>query len=286
MEVDMTATQAQVIAGLKSKVEGHEYEEKYTQLYDGDIWENLMPRSKVRCIFEGETTTPKTDGFICINTLIETVSIKNSTGSTQIQVCSLNRFAKKFNLPQSVYEKLQMFLGAWPEVMAEPRTTSVPFLKKCVELGFDASKLNKKWEITRSRLLAKNITNFQEVIDWFYNNREAVARFIFKESFVHPSETDAMPTKVVYALEKNDIHKTKSFIIDDIVSRTKTMVTKADVKINSKASSTIRIGPFTMQMKGSQTKKKNKNGKFPPSTPYHDMQFNCTRADLETYLKL
>lgn len=263
MEVDMTATQAQINGGKLGRDEGFAFEDEFAKHIGGfDVPEN------VDSIF-GDTTRSKTD---VLGPNGEQFSVKNSEASTQISVCSLNRLLLKIFAPPSVRAKLEMFFGTWDSSIKHFKDQQV-FLNECKRRGINTENLSQKDEIRRNRFKATSIDNFQEVIDWFHENRAAITRFIFQEGFIAPHETQAFADKVAWVEKKNSLNGIKIYEVDKIVSQT---VAHAKTALGSKAATTIRCGAWTVQMKGS-----GKTG-----SAYHNVQFNCKRTDLEKYLNL
>jgi hypothetical protein len=263
MEVDMTATQAQINGGKLGRDEGFAFEDEFAKHIGGfDVPEN------VDSIF-GDTTRSKTD---VLGPNGEQFSVKNSEKSTQISVCSLDRFLSKIDVPDSIRAKLEMFFGTWDSSIKHFKDQQV-FLNECKRRGINTENLSQKDEIRRNRFKATSIDNFQEVIDWFHENRAAITRFIFQEGFIAPHETQAFADKVAWVEKKNSLNGIKIYEVDKIVSQT---VAHAKTALGSKAATTIRCGAWTVQMKGSGKK----------GSAYHNVQFNCKRTDLEKYLNL
>ncbi len=259
----MTATQAQIDGGKLGRDEGFAFEDEFAEHIGGsDVPE------EVDSIF-GDQTRSKTD---VLGPNGEQFSVKNSEKSTQVQVCSLERFSKKFNMPLDIKDKLSAFVGAWPTSIKHFKDQQV-FIKECKSRGFDVKKLSQKDEIRRNRLKATSINNFQDVIDWFHINRAEITRFMFQEGFIADHETQAFADKVAWVEKKNELRGIKYYDVDDIVSRT---ITHAKTTLGSKKATTIRCGAWTMQMKGSGHS----------GSAYHNVQFKCSRSDLKKHLKL
>jgi hypothetical protein len=263
MEVFMTATQAQIDGGKLGRDEGFAFENTFADAIDGfDVPEY------VDSIF-GDTTRSKTD---VLGPNGEQFSVKNSEKTTQIQVCSLERFSKKFNMPLNIKDKLAAFVGAWPTSIKHFKDQQV-FINECKRRGFDIKKLSQKDEIRRNRFKATSIDNFQDVIDWFHINRAGITRFVFSEGFIAEHETQAFANQVVWVEKKNTLKGIKIYDVEDIVNQT---ISHGKTNLGSKAATTIRCGAWTVQMKGS-----GKSG-----SAYHNLQFNCKRTDLKKHLRL
>ena len=166
MEVFMTATQAQIDGGKLGREEGFAFEDEFAKHIGGfDVPEN------VDSIF-GDTTRSKTD---VLGPNGEQFSVKNSEGTTQISVCSLDRLLLKIFAPPSVRAKLEMFFGAWDSSIKHFKDQRI-FLNECKRRGINTKNLSQKDEIRRNRFKATSIGDFQEVIDWFHENRAAITR--------------------------------------------------------------------------------------------------------------
>ena len=86
------ATQAQIDGGLRGRDEGHDFEKTVRLNKDGRFPSDMLD------IWGERTTTSKTD----VVTEDYNYSIKNSQTSTQIQVCSVNRFCRLFNIDDNL----------------------------------------------------------------------------------------------------------------------------------------------------------------------------------------
>ena len=259
----MTATQAQIDGGKLGREEGFEFEDVYVDSIGGsDVPE------WVDSIF-GDQTRSKTD---VLGPNGERISVKNSEGSTQVGSYPLKRMLTKIPANSSVTAKLEMFFGAWDSSIKHFKNQQV-FLNECKRRGINTKNLSQKDEIRRNRFKATSINNFQEVIDWFHENRAAITRFIFQEGLIASHETQAFADKVAWVEKKNSLDGIKVYEVDDIVNQT---VAHAKTTLGSEAATTIRCGAWTVQMKGS-----GKTG-----SAYHNVQFNCKRSDLKKYLKL
>ncbi len=120
----------------------------------------------------------------------------------------------------------------------------------------------------RSRLLCSSITNFSEVTDWFQDNLENIYKFVLSTGFNNPVNTETIAKQMVWAREKNNIDSIVEYDIESIIKN----IYKIKVKVRP-SNSVIEFGPMTLQMKGS--------GKC---AAYHNMQFNMSLKDLETFL--
>ena len=120
--------------------------------------------------------------------------------------------------------------------------------------------------LRRSRLKTDNIKEINDVINWIDINKQGIIKFIFSTGFAVDKQYHS--DKLVYVREKNCLDQIDIIEIDKIIERSSDW----SISISSKKT-VIKIGPITLQMKGS--------GK---NAAYHSMQFNCKRTDLIKYL--
>ena len=249
-----------VLAGKKGKEDGDRFEKKYRAKYlvdkpenQHDIWGQRITISK------SDTTNNK--------------SIKNPSKyntSIQVQVCSVERFSKLLKPPQEVYSQLSQFVGNQPSLHHRNGFKNNPAVFKdvCRDWGVNTTSLSLKKELMRSRLLCSSITNFSEVTDWFQDNLENIYKFVLSTGFNNPDNTETIAKQMVWAREKNNIDSIVEYDIESIIKN----IYKIKVKVRP-SNSVIEFGPMTLQMKGS--------GKC---AAYHNMQFNMSLKDLETFL--
>ena len=199
-------------------------------------------------------------------------SVKNpesSSQSTQIQVCTVERFCKLFNVTGELKVKFDQFFGNNPEFFKGPKYKQL-FENHCRNVwNIDPSTLDPQKEVRRNRLLFSSIQNNKELLDWFQNNIQSVLKFVFKTSFNDPKNTDLIANRILWVKEKNNYGSRVEIDIDPLI---KNIVSKSGVSIRDHkkhGQSVIEIGPVTLQMKGSGTGK-----------AYHHMQFNASLNDI------
>ena len=250
------ATQAQINGGLRGLNTGHSFEAKVRSKKNGwfpttmlDIW----GERKTRC---------KTD----VVTKYHNYSIKNSQTSTQIQVCSVDRFSRLFNIDSHLKPQFDQFFGNHGYFKDQKL-----FREHCEKIwGIDTKNLSEENEIRRNRVLGSNLTNSQSMVDWFQENIRPVLEFLFKTSFNNPVNTETIANRVLWTKEKDCYESRCEFDIDPLIDK---IAEKAIVKIRPNGS-VIEIGPVTLQMKGS--------GKS--ASAYHNMQFNASLKDIEKWI--
>ena len=256
----MTATIAQINGGVAGQA-SIKYEKYIKRIFNGyfpidqqNIWGERITRSK-------------TD----VATRHLNFSIKNpekSSTSTQIQVCTVDRFCKLFDPAKSIKTILDQFCGNHG-YFKQPNM----FKAHCVNVwAVDPKILCNEREIRRGRLLASNIKNFQHLINWFEANKRKVLEFAFKTGFNDPQHADTIADHIIWSSEKNS----KEFELINIDILIDSIIENSTVKIRDHkrfGQSVIEIGPVTLQMKGSSGK-----------SGYHNMQFNASLNDLKKYV--
>jgi hypothetical protein len=258
------ATRKQKTAGRVGRKSGFDFEEVIRKKYNG-----TNPTKALDCFGE-RLTIPKTD-IIIQN---QNWSIKNpkSTGtSTQIQVCSVERFCKKLKPPKDVKLALEMFAGGNELLMTkETFKRNVKYFKSfCInEWKIDPSKLSTKNELSRSRLLYKNIPNNSIMLKWLQDNIVEITRFVFATSFNQAPQTIAK--MLGWSTIKNDINSIRTFDIEAIIAK---VAKDNPTCIVRESQSVIKLGFFTLQMKGSGE-----------DAAYHSLQFNCSYKDLSKFM--
>lgn len=215
-------------------------------------------------IWGGPPTTAKTDVVADYN-----YSVKNpgsASTSTQIQVCSVDRFCKLFNISGDLKVKFDQFFGNGPNFFKDSEYKEI-FENHCRNIwGIDPSGLDSEKEIRRNRLLFSSIKDNTAILQWFQENMEKVLEFVFKTSFNDPKNKDVIANRILWTREKDDYDSKVEMDIDPII---KNIVSKTKVAIRDHkrhGQSVIEIGPITLQMKGS--------GEY--ASGYHSMQFNAS----------
>lgn len=143
------------------------------QYYQGRLFEqNTILLEQVQDLFDldnigsdGSTTT-KSDIIGYKNTQAIHFSLKYASGgNTQVHLPTLRSLADQLELPNSIYNKLDRFLGTndlkqW-QSWCQNKTTS---------------KTENKYQ----RLTSHSIADWQEVINWFNQNTRKVARLLLQ----------------------------------------------------------------------------------------------------------
>lgn len=262
----MTATQAQIDGG-KTGRESIEFENVVAENKNGVLMEDALD------IWGQRITKSKTD----VLTENHNYSVKNpekASTSTQIQVCSVDRFCRLFGVSGNLKTQFDQFFGNHGFFKNIGKDKG-KFEQHCIsQWNIDPSKLHPKNEIHRNRLLLSSIEEGDKLVDWFQDNIESVLTFVFKTSFNDPTNIDAIADTILWVEKKNDYSSKVEIDIDTLID---SIVSTATVKIrNNKryGQSVIEIGPITLQMKGS--------GKT--ASAYHNMQFNASLKDIKKYI--
>ena len=252
-------------AGRKGRQSGLDYEGVLQEKFSGrepedkkDIWGKIKTRAKTDLIIGSSNYSIKNP--------------KAPSTSTQIQVCSANRFHRLFEPPQVVKEAINQFVGNHPKLRTGEsfKGNQSVMLEVCKDWSIDFKSLDSKAEQKRSRLLTKNIVDIKDMTDWFFVNRVAVFRFALATSFNDPKNVDTIADTIWWASKKNSTENVREFSITGILTKVEK---DAKVSISDKMS-VIKIGPMTLQMKGS--------GK---GSAYHNMQFNMSLNDLTRFME-
>jgi len=250
------ATQAQIDGGLRGRDEGHDFEKTVRLNKNGRFPSDMLD------IWGERTTTSKTD----VVTEDYNYSIKNSQTSTQIQVCSVNRFCRLFNIDDNLKIQFDQFFGNHGYFKDQNL-----FKEHCEKVwGIDTRYLSQKYEIRRNRVLGSNLTNSQSMVDWFQENIRSVLEFVFKTSFNNPANTETIANRVLWTKEKDCYESRSEFDIDPLINK---IAESAIVRIRPNGS-VVELGPVTLQMKGS--------GKT--AALYHNMQFKGSLKDIEKWI--
>lgn len=256
---------AKQLSGVIGRQTGLDFEEALEQKFSGrtpedkkDIWGESKTRSKTDLIVGSKN-----------------YSIKNPklpSTSTQVQVCSADRFHRLFNPPMAIQQGINKFVGNHPKLLTTSgyKGNSEVMTEVCLAWGIDPKTLNSNSEFRRSRLLANNIDNMEDVTTWFSENIVSIFNFALATSFNDPKNTDTIADTIWWSSKKNSTEDIREFKISDILRKVEK---NAEVSI-SKNKSVIKMGPMTLQMKGSGT-----------GSAYHNMQFNMSLNDLEKFMK-
>lgn len=250
------ATDAQKKAGEKARQEGEDFENIVATKLGG-----TKPKDK-KDIWGEKPTKAKTD----IRASRKNYSIKNSTGSTQIQICGVDRFCRLFDVPEHINQKMNMFFGN--HGFYKDTSTFTRLCKKVWKL--DVTKLDQDSELRRCRVLANNIQGFDEVVKWIEKNKRKILKFILKTSFNKTSDRIVNANHMIWVTEKNNFDTSAYMNINTLIKHV--CKNKNIVKVRP-TQSVIEIGPFTLQMKGSGGK-----------SGYHYMQFNASLKDVRKYI--
>lgn len=252
--------------GSKGRSSGYDFEDLFIKKHGG-----TKPKKGLD-IWGKRKTETKTDVY----SLGKRFSIKNpklTSTSVQIQVCSVNRFCKKFNITGDLRVAMDMFFGSDEELLNKETYKNNPsFFSQICENKWeiDPSQLCEEKELRRSRILYNNIPENKNLFcRWLTDNMESVLKFILKESFNDPQNKNCIADTMAWATIKNDTELVRAYDIDQIISAS---IESGKVSVRD-SQSVIQIGPFTLQMKGS--------GK---GAAYHNMQFNCSYNDLKNFL--
>lgn len=257
----MTATQAQINGGKVGQA-SIKYEQYIKRIFCGhfpidqeDIWDERITRSK-------------TD----VATRYLNFSIKNpekSSTSTQIQVCTVDRFCKLLKPANNIKTMLDQFCGNHG-YFKQPTL----FEAHCVNVwGIDLKILCNEREIRRGRLLASSIKDSNHLVNWLEANKRKILEFVFKTGFNNPNNAATIASHIIWTKQKNS-PEFEVIAIDPLID---SIVENSIVKIRDHKTfgqSVIEIGPVTLQMKGS-----GKN-----ASAYHNMQFNASLDDLKKYI--
>lgn len=278
------ASQKKIDSGETGRSNG----KKYERLLAKEIGGRVMPDKKVDSI-NGKKTTHKADIInLKENNLL--ISVKNPRGysiSTQIHVCPLQSLKIYLStIPYIVETALKAFVGDFPKNHRGSEDKE-NFYSLCKSIGIkdpdqELSPLEKKR--FRVDCFSLGEENSNAIINWAYENREALYRFIFQDGIM--CSTVSRPDELWWAQKQNDLKNISRFNICDIISCANKLE-KHEVKFNNEkgknntekpkqqTGTVIRIGAVTLQMKGSGE----------DSSSYHYPQFNCSLKDLEKMME-
>ena len=230
-------------------------------------------------IFNERKTTPKTD-LISVRkvnqrNVTENISLKNPKNermSVQLQIGSVNRFNKLFEISQQIMDVMNPFFGNDPLLSTkEGYKNNLQFKNLCSKWGVEYNNLNVKDEVRRCRVSGSNIPQFKDFLIWIDRNKRQISEFVLSTGFNNPTKhPETIADTIMFAAKKNDLNSIEKFAISDVVNK---IAANAEVKLR-KSGTVIEIGPITLQMKGS--------GK---GASYHYMQFNMSLVDLRKFMK-
>lgn len=252
-------TTAQKKGGAHGRIAGLSFEKLFIKTYSGKEPEKCMD------VWGEKKTMPKTDAIVGgYNYSIKNPKAKST--STQVQVCSVDRFCRLFNISGELKTAFDQFFGNHGYFKDK-----VLFKEHCKNVwNIDVNKLDSNLEIRRNRLLFNNVTNNQKIVEWFKNNTRDVLEFVFKSSFNDPSNADVIANRICWTEKQDCILTRQEYDIDLLI---KDIMSQATIFVRE-SQSVIEIGPVTLQMKGS--------GK---GRAYHNMQFNASLNSLCQYSK-
>lgn len=179
------------------------------------------------------------------------ISVKNASGkNTQVHLPTLNSFASQTEMPSSVKDKLEKFLGTndssvWNQWLNSTMSISA-------------------YEKSHQRIKSSNLENWSEVEDWFNQSCRSIAQLL-----IQYLKKDSEP--VVYLVWVNK--KTKGYQIVD-VNGLIDWISNNCVWVTTPGETVIRCNIptdskpiFTMQMKGSRIK--GKPGHYDHNPQFH-----------------
>lgn len=273
------ASQKKRQSGRNGRSSGLQYEKNLAKKWGGKTFSSERVKSICR-----KTTTRKADIEIN-NTIISVKNPKQSSTSTQVQVCPYSTFKCYFpDIPKNVEYSLRSFIGDFPN-NHKGKENKDYFFMLCVIVGIeDPQNTLSSVELERVRLDSFSLgkDNCDAVVEWLYENREKVYQFIFQDGAMDLSLE--RPTKLWWSHKKDDLTNISKFDISDILQRARNM-DKSEVRFRDKggksesknaknAGTVIQVGAITIQMKGSGS-----------GSAYHNLQFNCSLNDLNNFMK-
>lgn len=261
-------------SGAYGRSSGLTFEENTASYYGGY---NVSSKEEYVKDNFGKKTRLKTDVILPSEGTQYNYSLKNPKSKnteTQIQICSLNRLYKHFNINDQDFRlNLNLFCGNFEELTKNDTYKNNPkYYKEFLNsMGISTYNLNEKNELRRSRLFSSSLPNSQIILDFFYVNRTMISEMILSTGFCSIENLDFYAERVGFATEKNDPGSLRYFDISVILKKIRLDI---DFKVNFKKSLTvICFGPFSIQMKGS--------GK---QSAYHNIQFNLSWNNLCNYM--
>lgn len=272
-------SQKKRLSGEEGRSSGLEYETSLVKKFGGKTFSSKKVKSICR-----ELTTRKADIEIN-NTIISVKNPKLSSTSTQVQVCPYSTFKCYFpDIPSNVEYSLRSFIGDFAD-NHKGKENKDHFFMLCEIVGIeDPQNTLSSEELRRVRLDSFSLgkDNCDAVVEWLYENREGIYRFIFQDGVMDPSLE--RPTKLWWSHKKNDLTNISKFDMSDILQRARNM-DKSEVRFRDEggkgkskkaknAGTVIQVGAITIQMKGSGS-----------GSAYHNLQFNCSLNDLNNFMK-
>ena len=252
-------TTAQKKGGAQGRATGLNFEKVFMNKYGGkepqkcmDIWGERKTVSKTDVLAKGYRYSIKNP--------------KSKSTSTQIQVCSVDRFCRLFNIDGDLKVSFDQFFGNHGFFKDKAL-----FKEHCENVwNIDTKGLCSDSEIRRNRLLFNNVDNNYKIVEWFENNIREVLEFVFKNSFNDPSNEDVIANRICWTEKQNCMSTRQEYDIDLLIND---IIPQISVNVRE-SQSVIEMGPLTLQMKGS--------GK---GSSYHNMQFNASLNDIARYSK-
>ena len=245
--------------------QGYKFEESFRIKHGGREPDRRMD------FWNEKPTTPKTDSVNPDGNRYSIKNPKNTSTWIQTQVCSVERFCRRFGITGSSRESFNMFFGSHKDLMRKDTYKDNPenFKRVCESVwGIDTKNLDYKVELRRSRLSADNVRDVENITEWFHYNIEEVTRFVLAESFNNTNNIETIANKMAWATTKNDLDSVRVFDIEEIVKEAGLL------GCHIKDSRTVlRVGVLDLQMKGSGV-----------GTLYHNMQFKCSYNQIKELL--
>lgn len=262
------STKKQRDGGKNGQKSGMNFEKKFRKKHGG---RELVKQKD----FWGEKKThAKTDS---INPDGNRYSIKNpetAAKTVQAQLCSVERFCRRFGITGSLRILFHMFFGADPQLLTKKTYKNRKIFEHVCKTawGIDTKNLCDDSEIRRCRLKADNVKGMENIVKWFKENIVEVTKFALSESFNNTNNVNAIANKMAWATIKDDLDSVRVFDIEEIVKKVASL--KSSEKCYIKNSRTVlRVGILDLQMKGSSV-----------GAPYHDMQFRCSYNQIKKLL--
>lgn len=256
-------------AGNTGRSSGLGYEDKFIAKHGGD-----KPQDQ-KNLWGEKKTRAKTD-VISKNVNYSVKNPKNVAISVQIQVCSLQNFARLTDMDDATRLAFSMWLGSDSLLSSKKSYRDVEqfkkFHEKCnllvAEELIPFEYMCGCCELKRCRFMFNRIPNAHLMTSFLENNLEKVARFIMSTGFNDLKNEETVAQKMAWSTIKDDIDSIRIFDIEKILATCDTW------EVNVQSSQTvIKFGPFTLQMKGSGS-----------GSAYHYMQFNASYNSIKTLL--
>ena len=272
------------LAGELGRSSGLKFEDQIKKHYAGRKPKN-MPN------YWGEKKAVSKTDVICKNKRLSVKNPAKMSSSIQIQICSLENFARRLEMPKEVKKAFEMWLGAHENLLSKETFRSQDTFKEVYKnwgpgISCDAdeamcdhefvdcgpqetqtipfSYLCPCCELNRARLLFSRVPNNHLMLSFIKDNMKEILKIILSTGFNHPSNKDTIAKYMAWATEKNSLDSIVLLKISQIIKHHKNW----EVKVRQ-AESVIEFGPFTLQMKGSGS-----------GAAYHYMQFNTSYNDI------